>query len=387
MLVNIKSIFIIKKIFLHIKDVLKLKLINYNKTIQNKIKVNFENYKIMSGRYIIFETKKKGKEYNAYNDVLIFEGEYNNGKRNGIGKEQFYNELIFEGEYKNGKRNGKGKEYEFGQLIFEGKYLNGKKWNGIGYYNNEIILEYDNNELYNFEPDFTSKEKDDLKKTKIYEIKNGKGFVKEFNDKVLVFEGEYKHGERNGIGKEYNRTGNVIYQGEYLNGKRWTGKGLDIKGNIVYELKGGKGYVKEYYFNNKIRYECEFIIGEKNGKGKEYYPNGKLEYIGEYKNGKRHGKGKEYDYKGNLLYEGEFLYNNRYKGKDYRNGKLEYEGEYLLNKKWNGKGYDENDNIIYELNNGTGAVKYYINNELIFEGFIEKGKKMAYVENMAHLKN
>ena len=47
------------------------------------------------------------KEYNSYNDKLLFEGKFLNGKRNGIGKE--YNGkgvLIFEGEYLNDK-NGK----------------------------------------------------------------------------------------------------------------------------------------------------------------------------------------------------------------------------------------------------------------------------------------
>ena len=40
----------------------------------------------------------------------------------------FDDELIFEGEYLNGKRNGKGKEYNFyGKLIFEGEYLNGER--------------------------------------------------------------------------------------------------------------------------------------------------------------------------------------------------------------------------------------------------------------------
>ena len=42
-----------------------------------------------------------------YNGKLLFEGEYIEGERNGIGKEyssQGY--LIFEGEYKKGKRNG-----------------------------------------------------------------------------------------------------------------------------------------------------------------------------------------------------------------------------------------------------------------------------------------
>ena len=38
------------------------------------------------------------------------------------------NILIFEGEYLNGKRNGKGKEYGYdGSLKFEGEYLNGKR--------------------------------------------------------------------------------------------------------------------------------------------------------------------------------------------------------------------------------------------------------------------
>ena len=76
------------------------------------------------------EKKKwKGKEY--YDDgKLLFEGEYLNGKRNGIGKVYDYwnGKLIFEGEYLNGERNGIGKEYnEDGKKIFEGEYLNGKK--------------------------------------------------------------------------------------------------------------------------------------------------------------------------------------------------------------------------------------------------------------------
>ena len=115
-------------IFLYIKEELKLKLINYNKALQNKININLTNYKFFSGKYIIFETKEKGKEYNAYNDNLLFEGEYLNGKRNGNGKEyDSEDKLIFEGEYLNGKRHGKGKEYDFdGKLLFEGDYLNGK---------------------------------------------------------------------------------------------------------------------------------------------------------------------------------------------------------------------------------------------------------------------
>ena len=110
MLDNIKSIYFLKIIFLPIADIRKLELIKYNKTLQQKIDIKLINYKIFSRRYIIFNTNGKGKEYNSYNDNLVFEGEYLNRKRNGKGKE--YNEkfgtLIFEGEYLDGKRNGKG---------------------------------------------------------------------------------------------------------------------------------------------------------------------------------------------------------------------------------------------------------------------------------------
>ena len=86
-----------------------------------------------------FEIKNgngKIKEYDNYNGVLKFEGEYLFGQRNGKGKEYDRNgRIIFEGEYLKGKRNGKGKEYdnENGELEFEGEYLNGKKWNGKGF--------------------------------------------------------------------------------------------------------------------------------------------------------------------------------------------------------------------------------------------------------------
>ena len=37
----------------------------------------------------------------------------------------------------------------------------------------------------------------------------------------VIFEGEYLNGERwNGNGKEYNNNGIIIYEGEYLNGEK-----------------------------------------------------------------------------------------------------------------------------------------------------------------------
>ena len=44
------------------------------------------------------------------------------------------NIIIFEGNYLNGKRNVQGKEYyENGKILFEDEYYKGRRWNGIIY--------------------------------------------------------------------------------------------------------------------------------------------------------------------------------------------------------------------------------------------------------------
>ena len=107
---------------------------------------------------------------------MQFEGEYFNGLRwNGKGydlkgKEEF--------EIKDGK--GKGKVYdEDGNLIFEGEYINGKIWNGKG-------KEY---------------------------------FYGNFGSLKIKYNGDYTNGEKTGKGKEYDKDGNLIYEGEFLKGE------------------------------------------------------------------------------------------------------------------------------------------------------------------------
>ena len=73
---------------------------------------------------------EKCKEYD--NGILIFEGEYMNGKKSGIRKEYNKKEMIFEGQYLYNSRI-RGKFYAYNKLEFEGEYLFNKKWNGNGY--------------------------------------------------------------------------------------------------------------------------------------------------------------------------------------------------------------------------------------------------------------
>jgi len=354
LLKDVKSKYIVDIFFSFINERIKLKIVKYNKHLQNIINIKLINYKFFSRRYIIYNKNGIAREYSGYNDELIFEGEYLNGQRNGKGKEYHYEDkLKYEGEYLNGLKNGKGKEYNYkGKLEFEGEYFNGNKWNGKVYKGARL-----NNIAY--------------------ELKNGKGFAKDYySNGNLYFEGEYLNGLRNGKGKKYNYKGKLDFEGEYLNDKKWNGKGYDCSNNVVYELKNGQGYVKEYYSDGKLSFEGEYLYGQRNGKGKEYDYKGKLIFEGEYINGLKNGKGKNYDENGNIIFDGEYLYDDKLRGREFINNKLVYEGEYLFNKTWNGKGYDENGNVIYELKNGNGYVKEYgYEGKLKFEGEYLNGKR------------
>ena len=108
--------------------------------------------------------------------------------------------------------------------------------------------------------------------------------------------------ERNGLGKYYYESGELMFEGEYLNGK-------------VY------GQVKQYYKNGELLFEGVYLNGKGNGKGKCYYKSGKLMFEGEYFNGEKNGKGKEYNDNGAILFEGKYL-----------NGKANGRGKYKENK-------------------------------------------------------
>ena len=296
MLKNLKSSYFIKLIFLNIHERKKLKIIQYNKYLKYILDIDIYNYKIISGKYIIFETKEKGKEYNSYNDEMLFEGTYLNGKRNGKGKEYKENCLVFEGSYLNGKRNREGIEYSYiGNLIYEGEYLNGKRHGKGKKYCYPCDLEFEGEY---FEGKKWSGKGYGEKNNVIYNIKEGKGYIK-----TNYFVGEYLNGEKNGKGKEYYSNGNIKFEGEYFKWKRWTAKGYDYHNNLIYELNDGKGFVKDYNENGYLIYEGEYLNGEKNGKGK-LYAFRELIYEGELFDGKRHGKGKEYS-ENTLIFEGE----------------------------------------------------------------------------------
>ena len=265
MLKNIKSLYFIKLIFLYLDEPQKLKLIKYNKNLQKNINISIINYKYLKGKFIEYSSKGIGKEYYYYGDnkILIYEGEFSNGQRNGKGKVFYDNDiLMYESEYLKGKKTGKGKEYHRnGKLLFEGEYLNDRELFGNKY---------------------------DEKGNLIDKINHIKGEGKDYNDYgKIIFEGDYLNGKRHGKGKEYFDDGNILFEGEYKNDLKWEGKGYDEMNNKIYELKNGKGFIKELnFFTGKLRYEGDYLNGKRHGYGKEYW-NDCLEYAGEYLNGKK----------------------------------------------------------------------------------------------------
>ena len=433
----IKSKKILKYIFNHLEIHKKLILLNYNKALQNKFGITFDDYKNNSKKIKIGGLNGYGKEYISETHKLIFEGKYLNGKKNGKGIEYFENgKKKLEGEFLNGElfegiiydkdgneeiriENGIGRKlYDNGLIQFEGKYLNEKKWNGKGYtyYGIEIYeIKNGNGYIREYYPDGSLL----FKGNYINGEKNGEG--KEYDHGKLLFEGHYKNGIRNGEGREYFDNLRIQFEGEYLNGNRCKGTVYHSDGSELYKLKDenkspeqnddslkfyrnniGKStflnlLLLEYsnfgncyeFFNYKIYreekdskgqliYEGEFMNGKRDGKGKEYN-NGELIYEGEYIKGVREGKGKEYN-NGELIYEGEYIKGVKDgKGKEYNYGELIFEGEYI-NGLRNGKGkqYFFNE-LIFEgeymdgIRNGFGK-EYYINNKIKFEGEFQNGK-------------
>ena len=69
--------------------------------------------------------------------------------------------------------------------------------------------------------EFVNKQNIDISEIKCDNCKEkNKSNTKNNDNGRLIFEGEYLNGKRNGKGKEYNYFGKLEFEGEYLNGER-----------------------------------------------------------------------------------------------------------------------------------------------------------------------
>jgi len=106
----------------------------------------------------------------------------------------------------------------------------------------------------------------------LYEKRHGKGkeYIGNKNNNKLLFEGEYYFNYRKN-GKKYNQ-GILEYEGDFLFNEKFNGKGFDKEGNIIYEIINGNGLVKEYDKKGRLIFDGEYL-NCKIWNGKKYIYN------------------------------------------------------------------------------------------------------------------
>ena len=193
----------------------------------------------------VFEKGKKNgwiQEYKS-NNVMFTGICRNNEKYSELVKYRYYNNM-FE-EIKDGKRIGIWKFtdnyhlqgicyiFEDNELIQEYSYKNGCENHTNKIFKNNCMIEYDDNgkTIYegNYSGDyfqgFIRKGKGDLYDSNQYLIYSGywrkgkkEGYGCYYKNHRIVYEGEWKNDKPNGEGVYYNKDGEVILEGEWIDG-------------------------------------------------------------------------------------------------------------------------------------------------------------------------
>ena len=71
--------------------------------------------------------------------------------------------------------------------------------------------------------------------------------MKEYNyNGNILFDGEYLNGKKNGKGKEYDDHGIIYFYGEYLNGQKWNGIEIDFSHNYNEYIEIVTHFLLEY---------------------------------------------------------------------------------------------------------------------------------------------
>ncbi|CBK19651.2 uncharacterized protein [Blastocystis hominis] len=215
--------------------------------------------------------------------------------------------------------------------------------------------------------------------------KNGYGYDKSHGE--IVYEGYYKDGKRNGIGREYDEEGNVVADVVYVDGKK-------LNASVVVE--SGK-YVM-YLYNDKDQLESNGVIDESTGKYCDivyrYHSDGTVSDICQFENGRlfrilQRFKGSEmseFDKSGNLIYKGGYGESDdgfcrEGIGTEYVLGKIVYHGDFEKGER-NGNGREfEGGMCVYEgkfrngLRDGKGRL-FRKDGTLEFVGMWKEGEKV-----------
>lgn len=218
----------------------------------------------------------------------MYEGNWVNNFRDGLGKLTYLDGRIYEGLYKEGKKHGKGKLIYADGSIYDGEWNMGSR-EGSGVYTNvdgsTWVGEFKNNEFYNGSGTvIVGLERHEG--TWVNGTLNGK-CIRKYSDGG-IYVGHIEKWRRHGRGI-FTYNGKGVYDGEWQN-----------------NLKHGHG---RYDYSNNEFYEGEWKDDRRHGKGKFSGLNGFL-YEGHFEDGVMHGKGHK-TFANGVVYHGDFVKNKR----------------------------------------------------------------------------
>ncbi|KAK8826324.1 hypothetical protein WA538_001464 [Blastocystis sp. DL] len=376
------------------------------------------------------------------NGNVMYEGEWRNGKRNGVG--EVLKGTRWVGHWKDGKMNGMGYEKDGNGVMKRGcLFENGEMKRVVQEFDGGKMVEYDENGRKVYEGEYKGnvekgfvregfgKEYRMVEERKkptnshslfccwVREVKHEVAGVelvtKKYREEVVV--GYWRDGKKNGMINELDRNGKAMRGCLYEN---------DTMKRVVMEFKGSE--MVEYDRNGKKVYEGgyggDMINGYvKNGNGKEMDASGREVFVGEWRNGKKNGEFYELDGNGIVvricLYENSVIkrvimeFHSSIMTEFNIHGKKVYEGEYAGDMESgfvrNGRGREFQEEVLKRVCvykngerrrvmqefNGSDMIEYDRNGKKVYEGgyggdsvngFVRDGKGYCFDGNGSDMK-
>jgi uncharacterized protein len=303
---------------------------------------------------------KTGIWRELYDDQQIkLEGNYNNGKKNGVFKfydrkgkleklEQYEDDVLIEGEQSVALPDIRQEYYADGQLRASGSYRNGKKHGTFRIYDPRGMERI--SELYEQDQKMGEGALDSLGRRNgtwklfyadgrikaegsyklglkegswTYYFGNGKpvqtgSYINDlpvgnwkwyYNSGQLHRDEYYLRGKEDGHCVEYDSIGVVLTEGDYSGGRKigtWILHVNDHKEEGSYEDGELNGVWIWSYVDGSKAFEGEYAVGVPVGKHRYWYPNGQLRMKGEYAGGELSGRWDYYEADGTLTLQLEY---------------------------------------------------------------------------------
>lgn len=311
-------------------------------------------------------------EYTTYHDSgeLLSISHYSKNVIDGYYKEFYPNgQLYMQGWYKNGKEFGEWRfYYKDGTIYSKNFYHKGQLHGNQVYFGVEGKLSSTN--TYRFgellKQTYLKSNGQVLQEIDHSSFQADTTLVFHYENKEPQIKATYSYGVQNGPFIYMDFYGNVLQQGNYLNGEKhgeWTT--FHENGQVLNKTTyiGGKehGDYKQYFEDGILKEEGKYNLGELIGEWKTFDNKGSLSYTNNYSTGVLHGRREFYDGPDNLELIRHYDY-ERVIGYSYLNSDgVEIPMIPLKNETGNVTSYFQNGKISREMSykNGVFNGKYF----------------------------